>query len=226
MNPHRTRIKICGIKQPADALFAAESGADAIGLNFHRASSRFVDPVEAAEISSAIPPFVASVGLFVDATADQVRAVLDAVPLQLLQFHGDEPPEFCVQFGRPYLKALRMKPGADLIQFSARYRSASATLVDAFRPGIPGGTGETFDWGLIPGARSQPLVLSGGLTAGNVAAGMERVRPWAVDVSSGVESTPGVKDLGLIARFIDAVRRADEQRDATYEYRQGNKSAA
>lgn len=209
MNSHRTRIKICGIAQPADAVYAAAQGADAIGVVFHRPSPRYVALDAAAAIARAVPPFTTVVGLFVDPAADDVRRVLDRVPLALLQFHGDETAAFCEQFGVPYIKALRVRAGVDLLQFAARYEQASAILIDAFRAGIPGGTGETFDWSLIPAKRSAKLVLSGGLTPDNVGAGIDTVHPWAVDVSSGVESQPGVKDRERIGRFIDAVRRAD-----------------
>ena len=211
MTQLRTRIKICGLSNVDDALFAADVGADAIGLNFHRPSPRFVGLDVAAAIARALPPFVTVVGVFVDATADDVRRALEAVPIAMLQFHGDEPPEFCGQFRIPYLKTLRVTPEVDLLQFSIRYAHAAAILVDAFRPGVPGGTGETFDWGLIPSQRPRQLVLSGGLTSANVGAGIERVRPWAVDVASGVESKPGVKDRTRIGRFIEAVQRADQR---------------
>lgn len=208
-NRHRTRIKICGIREPADAAFAADAGADAIGLVFHRPSSRYIDVERARDVARAVPPFVATVGLFVDVPAEHVRRALDALPLSMLQFHGDETDDFCAQFGRPYLKALRVRPGVDLLQSFSGFGGASGILADAYRPGVPGGTGETFDWDLLPAAHDVRLVLSGGLTPENVGDAIERVRPWAVDVSSGVESAPGVKDQARIARFIEAVRRAD-----------------
>jgi phosphoribosylanthranilate isomerase len=214
LNYTRTRIKICGITRLEDALAAAGAGADAVGFVFHRPSSRFVDPAAAAAIVRALPPFMTAVGLFVDLQADEVRRILAAVPLGLLQFHGDESPEFCGQFGQPYLKAVRVRPETDLVQYAARFPGAAAMLLDAYRPGVPGGTGETFDWNLIPGQLAGRVVLSGGLTAVNVGAGIERVRPWAVDVSSGVEAAPGIKDEWLIRRFAAAVRRTDgQQRD-------------
>ena len=208
----RTRIKICGIREPADATFAAEAGADAIGIVFHRPSVRFVDFERARDIARAVPPFVSTVGLFVDMPADDIRDALEMVPLALLQFHGNpdfETDEFCAQFARPYLKAVRVKPGIDLLQSSARHRGAMGILADAYRPGVPGGTGETFDWDLLPAGHDVRLVLSGGLTAENVGDAIARVKPWAVDVSSGVESSPGVKDRAKIVRFIEAVQRAD-----------------
>ena len=209
---HRTRIKICGIREPADATFAADAGADAIGIVFHRPSVRYVDFERARDIAAAVPPFVATVGLFVDMPADDIRRALETLPLALLQFHGDpdfETDAFCAQFGRPYLKAIRVKPAVDLLQSFARHRGAMGILADAYRPGVPGGTGETFDWDLLPAEHGVRLVLSGGLTPENIGEAIARVKPWAVDVSSGVESSPGVKDRGQIVRFIEAVRRAD-----------------
>ena len=209
MTHARTRIKICGITRPQDAWAAAAAGADAVGFVFYRPSPRHVAPDAAAAIARALPPFVTTVGLFVDAPADAVRAALAAVPLGLLQFHGDEPPDFCGQFGRPFIKAVRIRPETDLLQYAARYPDAAALLLDAFRPGVPGGTGEIFDWDLIPAALDARVVLSGGLTPGNAGAGIERVRPWAVDVSSGVEAAPGIKDEERIGQFAAAVRAAD-----------------
>lgn len=209
MTNARTRIKICGITRAQDALAAAAAGADAIGFVFYPPSPRAVTPPVAATIARALPPFVTAVGLFVDATEDGVRSVLAAVPLGLLQFHGSETPEFCGRFGRPYLKAVRIRPGTDLLQYEARYPAAAALLLDAYRPGVPGGTGETFDWNLIPAGMQGRIVLSGGLTSANVAAGIAQVRPWAVDVSSGVESAPGIKDRKLIEQFSAAVRQMD-----------------
>jgi phosphoribosylanthranilate isomerase len=212
---HRTRIKICGIREPSDAAFAADAGADAIGVVFHGPSSRNVGIDGAREIARALPPFVALVGLVVDMPADDIRRMLAALPLALLQFHGDpayETDDFCAQFGRPYLKALRVKPGDDLLQSFGSYRGAAGMLVDAYRPGIAGGTGETFDWDLLPSQHDVRLVLSGGLTPENAGEAIARVRPWAVDVSSGVESAPGVKDRARISAFIDAVHRADNRR--------------
>jgi phosphoribosylanthranilate isomerase len=207
----RTRIKICGITRQEDALAAAEAGADAVGFVFYPPSPRCVTPAAAGTIARALPPFVTAVGVFVDATEDQVHRVLAAVPLGLLQFHGDEPPEFCAHFGQPYIKAVRVRPGADLLQYAARYPDAAALLLDAYRPGVPGGTGETFDWNLIPAQLKCRIVLSGGLTPVNVGAGIEQVRPWAVDVLSGVEAAPGLKNGQLIRRFAAAVRRTDRQ---------------
>jgi phosphoribosylanthranilate isomerase len=200
-----------------DALAAAGSGADAIGLVFYERSPRLVDIAQAAQLVAVLPPFVTTVGLFVDADAGYVREVLAGVPLDLLQFHGDESPEYCAQFGRPYLKAIRVKPGVDLLQCAARFNTAQGLLLDAHVEGIPGGTGATFDWKLIPKDLPLPVVLSGGLDAGNVAGAVEQVCPYAVDVSSGVEAVEGnktlkgIKDAARIAAFINEVIRIDVQ---------------
>ena len=211
VNHRRTRIKICGITRLEDALEAAAAGADAVGFVFYASSSRSVAPATAAAIARSLPPFVTSVGLFVNASADTVRDVLRTVSLGILQFHGDEPAEYCRQFGLPYMKAIRIRLGTDLLQYQARYPDAAAMLLDAYVSGVPGGTGETFDWNLVPAQMNCQIVLSGGLTGDNVAAGIEHVHPWAVDVSSGVELAPGVKDGQLIRRFVAAVRWADTQ---------------
>jgi phosphoribosylanthranilate isomerase len=203
-----TRVKICGITRVEDGLAAARLGADAIGLMFYRASPRCVAPEQAGRIARALPPFVTAVGVFVDPSPEEVRGALSAAPLHLLQFHGDESPEFCRQFGVGYIKAARVRPGLDLVQYAARYE-ARALLLDAFVPGAHGGTGQRFDWSLIPRELPLPLVLSGGLDAFNVAEAIRRVRPWAVDVSSGVESAKGIKDPARISAFIRGVRDAD-----------------
>jgi phosphoribosylanthranilate isomerase len=204
-----TAIKICGITRIEDALAAAHCGANAIGLVFYGKSPRDVTPVRAAEILRAMPPFVTSVGLFVDAPADEVAQTLAVARVDLLQFHGDETPGYCRQFGVPYLKALRVRPGADLLQYARDYHHAKALLLDAFVEGLHGGTGATFDWALIPKNLSLPVVLSGGLTPHNVTAAVKAVRPWAVDVSSGVEKSKGIKDAAKIAAFVTGVRNAD-----------------
>jgi len=204
----RTRIKICGITSVDDGLAAANAGADAIGLVFYPKSPRFVEPERAAAIARAMPPFVTVVGLFVNAEAATVREILSAVPLHLLQFHGDEDAAYCRQFDRPYLKAARMGPGFDLVQYAASFGSAQALLLDAFVDGYGGG-GKTFDWSMIPPGLPRPIVLSGGLDPDNVAEAVRRVRPPAVDVSSGVEAAKGVKDHAKIAAFIAGVRNAD-----------------
>ena len=205
----RTRIKICGITRPEDGLAAARLGADAIGLVFYAPSPRAVNLQRASEIIAALPPFVMPVGLFVNPTASEVEAVLKACPITVLQFHGDETPAFCGRFGRPYLKAIRVRPEVDLLEYAASYATAAGCLFDAFSDALYGGTGEVFDWNLIPRNLHKPLVLSGGLNPGNVGEAVKRVRPWAVDVSSGVESAKGIKDEQLMAAFIAGVRNAD-----------------
>jgi phosphoribosylanthranilate isomerase len=208
-----TRIKICGITRVEDALAAAHSGADAIGLVFHERSPRHVSIAQAKQLADALPPFVFAVGLFVNAEAAFVHAVLASVPLDILQFHGDEPAEFCAQFARPYIKAIRVKAGVDLLQCAARFYTAKGLLLDAHVEGIAGGTGATFDWALIPKQLPLPIILSGGLNAENVAAAIKQVRPYAVDVSSGVEASKGIKDAAKIAAFINEVERVDSVRN-------------
>ena len=202
----RTRIKICGITRPEDARAAAELGADAIGLVFYAPSPRNVGAEQARAIIAALPPFVTVVGLFVDPAQDQVESVLRRCPLGLLQFHGDEAPDFCGGFGLPYIKAARVRSDADLVQYLSPYRSAQGWLLDAYHDRLYGGTGESFDWKLIPRHLARPVILSGGLTPDNVAAAVRQVRPWAVDVSSGVEAAKGIKDAAKIAAFIAGVK--------------------
>jgi len=206
----RTRIKICGVSQIADVEAAAEAGADAVGFVFHPGSPRFVTAERAAELARALPPFVTPVGLFVNAPRADIDRVLAAIPTLVLQFHGDESAEQCDAFQRPYLRAARMAPGLDLLDFSRRYRGAQALLLDAHVEGF-GGAGKAFDWSLVHAGVAHRLVLSGGLHAANVVAGIQQLRPWAVDVSSGVESSRGVKDAAAIRRFCDAVREADSR---------------
>ncbi|MBO2925693.1 phosphoribosylanthranilate isomerase [Metapseudomonas otitidis] len=203
------RVKICGITRVEDALAAVVAGADAIGLVFYAPSPRAVTAEQARAIISALPPFVTTVGLFVDMPGEELDSVLATVPLDLLQFHGDESPEACRRHGRPYLKALRIRPGDDVSALIDRYPDASGVLLDTYVPGTPGGTGEAFDWSLVPSGPSRPVVLAGGLTPGNVAEAIRRVRPYAVDVSGGVEASKGIKDPVLIRVFIDAVRSAE-----------------
>ncbi len=206
-----TRIKICGITRAEDARSAAREGADAIGLVFYAASPRNVNVEQAREIIAALPPFISVVGLFVNAEADRVRAILRDVPLDLLQFHGDEGAAFCRQFEKPYMKAVRVKAGVDLLQYAQQHHTAKALLLDAYREDAYGGTGHTFDWKLIPPTLPLPIVLSGGLVAANVAQGIQSVKPWAVDVSSGVEADKGIKDQAKITAFIQAVRNTDKE---------------
>jgi phosphoribosylanthranilate isomerase len=217
----RTRIKICGITRAADGFAAARAGADAIGFNFWRGTPRRIDAEAAHAIAAAMPPFVTIVGLFVDPEPAEVRAALAAVPLDLLQFHGREAPELCRAFGRPYVKAVPVRDGVaegDLLEYAARYSDAAALLFDAPPAGgMPGGTGRTFDWDALPRGLARPIVLSGGLTADNVGEAIRRLRPWAVDVSSGVEAigsdgrpAKGIKDPERIRAFIEEVRHADD----------------
>jgi phosphoribosylanthranilate isomerase len=206
-----TRIKICGITRAEDALSAANNGADAIGLVFYQRSPRHVNVAQAKLLAGTLPPFVTVVGLFVNAEAAFVREVLANVPLDMLQFHGDETPEYCAQFDRPYLKAIRVKAGVDLLQCASDFRSAKGLLLDAHVEGIPGGTGTAFDWTLIPKQLPLPVILSGGLDAENVATAIKQVRPYAVDVSSGVEAGKGIKDAAKVAAFINEVKQIDLQ---------------
>jgi phosphoribosylanthranilate isomerase len=204
----RTRVKICGITRPGDGVAAARAGADAIGLVFYPKSPRFLSLERAAEIRDALPPFVQTVALFVDADAAQVSQVMGRVKPGLLQFHGDETPEFCRQFGLPYVKAARVRQGLDLIEYLRPFAGAAAWLLDSFVEAY-GGVGERFDWSLVPRDLDRPLILSGGLERGNVAEAVRKLRPWGVDVSSGVESAKGIKDAAKIAAFIEEVRNAD-----------------
>lgn len=196
------RVKICGITRLEDALFACRAGADALGFVFSDKSPRHVSAATAAAIVSSLPPFITSVGLFVDAEPRFVEGILDAVAIDLLQFHGNETPADCTRFGKPYLKAVRVSAGTDLLKYAAAFASARALLLDAWVPGVPGGTGVSFDWNLIPEELSNPIVLSGGLTPDNVAEAVRRVKPWAVDVSSGVEAAKGIKDPRKLSQFI------------------------
>jgi phosphoribosylanthranilate isomerase len=207
-----TRIKICGITRPEDAQLVADAGADAIGLVFYAASPRSVDAESAARIVSGLPPFVSVVALFVNEPVESIRRILDSVAIDMIQFHGDESADFCRQFGRPYLKALRVKPGMDLLGASREYDDARGILLDTWQEGLPGGTGKTFDWTEAKAKFSRPLVLAGGLNPANVASAIELVAPAAVDVSGGVESAPGIKDGAAITEFISAVRTADQNR--------------
>lgn len=205
---HRTRIKICGITRPEHARVAAALGADALGLVFYPPSPRFVSCDQARQVADATPAFVSIVGLFVNAEPHTVREVLAKVPLQLLQFHGEEDESYCRAFGLPYIKAARVVPELDLVEYALRFPTAQALLLDAYVEGY-GGQGHTFDWSLIPARLAKPVILSGGLDPLNVAHAVRTVRPWAVDVSSGVESSKGVKDEHKIAAFIAGVRRGE-----------------
>jgi len=204
----RTRIKICGITRERDAVAAAEAGADAIGLVFYPPSPRFLSIERAIEVRDALAPFVQTVALFVNPSRAEVDAVLERVRPSMLQFHGEESPAFCAGFPVPWLKACRVRQGVDLLEYFRSYPGAAGWLADAFVEGY-GGAGRSFDWSLVPAKRDRPLVLSGGLTKENAADAVRRVRPWAVDVSSGVESAKGIKDAAMIAAFIQEVKNAD-----------------
>ena len=205
----RTRVKICGINRVDDALGAAAAGADALGLVFYSPSPRYVTPAQAREICLAVPPFVTMVGLFVEPEREQVAEILQCVGLNYLQFHGSESAEFCNSFEIPYIKGVRMMDRADITEEEQHYHSAKALLIDSFDAALAGGSGRGFAWNRIPTKRIKPLVLAGGLSADNVAHAISTVRPYAVDVSSGVESTRGHKDIGKIKRFVEAVAEAD-----------------
>jgi len=202
------RVKICGITRQQDLHAACQAGADALGFVFYEKSPRHVTIATAAALVCELPPFVQSVGLFVNADPALIEAVLRDVPLDLLQFHGDETPADCLRFGRPYIKAVRVNRDTDLLKCAADFDTARGLLLDAWVPGVPGGTGERFDWSLIPADLPRPVILSGGLTPDNVAEAIQRVRPWAVDVSSGVEKEKGIKDAHKIAQFIAKAKEA------------------
>ena len=217
-----TRIKICGISRREDALHAVQLGVDAIGLVFYPPSPRAVDVPTAVEVVKSLPPFVTVVALFVDPTLQEVQRVVQAVPVDLIQFHGDESPQDCDRLSlaagrtdglaRSYIKAIRMQDGTDVSAEAKRYAGASALLLDAYRPGVPGGTGEAFEWSRVPADLDKPIVLAGGLNPGNVAQAIHQVRPYAVDVSGGVEvdGSKGVKDQAKMTAFVRAVRAADQ----------------
>jgi phosphoribosylanthranilate isomerase len=201
----RTRTKICGITRIEDALTAVEQGADAIGLVFYAPSPRYVTVAQAALISAALPPFVSVVALFVNPSQQEVNKVLSNVQIDLLQFHGDEPESECTQYGLPYLKAIRVKPDTNLIQYAQDYMHAKALLLDAHSDTAVGGTGLVFDWNLIPNNLPKPIILAGGLTPENVKQAIQHVQPYAVDVSGGVEKSKGIKDVVKIAAFMAAI---------------------
>jgi phosphoribosylanthranilate isomerase len=204
----RVRIKFCGITRPEDATAAAAAGADAIGLVFYRNSPRYISPQHAATVCAALPPFVSRVGLFVDPDPEWVRQVLGLIPLDLLQFHGTEPASLCTTFGRPYLKAVRVRETRDIVRADTEHGPAQALLLDTFVAGTQGGTGVPFSWALVPAGIAHPLILAGGLTPENVGAAIAAVRPFAVDVSGGIENQPGIKDSGKMRRFVEAVLQA------------------
>jgi phosphoribosylanthranilate isomerase len=202
----RTRTKICGITRIEDAISAVEHGADAIGLVFYAPSPRYVTVEQAVAITKNLPPFVSVVALFVNPTISEVNEVLSTVRIDLLQFHGDESEADCMQYGLPYLKAVRVKVDTNLIQYAQRYHGAKALLLDTYSDGAVGGTGQTFDWGLIPKNMPMPIILAGGLTPENVSNAIGQVQPYAVDVSGGVERSKGIKDSAKIAAFMAAIK--------------------
>jgi phosphoribosylanthranilate isomerase len=204
----RTRVKICGITRAEDLDAVATSGADAFGLVFYPPSPRCLTAERARLIRRAAPAFLTSVALFVNATREEILRVLDAVRPDMLQFHGEETPPFCEQFGVPWIKACRVRPGVDLLEYLRPFSEAAAWLLDSHVEGY-GGAGTRFDWGLVPPGLERPLVLSGGLSRDNVREAIRALRPWAVDVSSGVEAAKGVKDPAKIAEFVTEVRNAD-----------------
>ena len=205
------RVKVCGITRSEDALSAIELGADALGFVFWSKSTRSVTPDIVRQIEATLPPFINKVGVYVDPTTGWVKETSAAGCLSLLQFHGDESPEFCDQFSLPYIKAIRVKDGIDLLQYATRYRNARGLLLDTYTAGMPGGTGHVFDWALVPQDLPLPLpvILSGGLNPSNVASAIKQTRPWAVDVSSGVEATKGIKDKTKMAAFMQGVRDSE-----------------
>ena len=206
----RTRVKICGITRPEDGLAAAQLGADAIGLVFYPKSSRAVDVPTARRIVAVLPPFVTVVGLFVDAEPATVQAILRQVPLDLLQFHGQEDPDYCNAFGRPYIKAVPRGAGVAVADYERRFAAAAGLLLDSHGGATPvGGSGQKFDWTLIPTGVVKPIILAGGLDPSVVGEAIRQVRPWAVDVSSGVESAKGIKDIALLRAFMQAVEQGD-----------------
>ncbi|GGW26867.1 phosphoribosylanthranilate isomerase [Vreelandella hamiltonii] len=207
--PGRTRIKFCGFTRHEDVAQAVALGVDALGFVMWPKSARGIDPDALAALAVPVPAFVTRVGLFVNPDVALVEACLPH--LDLIQFHGDEPADFCAQFDRPWIKALRMRDDLDLHQAAQQYAAAQALLLDAYRPGVPGGTGETFDWSRIPAALQKPVILAGGLTVENIAAAVAQVAPYAVDVSGGIEAAPGQKDARRMADFVAQVGRADQR---------------
>lgn len=207
----RTRIKICGITRAEDAKAVVDAGADAIGLVFYPPSPRAVSIQQAQEVVAEVPAFVTVTALFVNPSVEEVQSVLDGVRIDLIQFHGDEDDDFCRQFGHPYIKALRVRQASDVVALCLRFPSALAVLLDSYKPGVPGGTGETFDWSLVPETPPKPIILAGGLDPDNINHAIDVVHPYAVDVSGGVESAKGIKDHGKITAFVNEVYRVDQQ---------------
>ncbi len=206
--PSRTRIKYCGITQLSDALEAVRLGVDALGFVFYPPSPRNIDIEQAADIIRQLPAFVSCVGLFVDASEEFIQQVLQSTTIDTLQFHGNETLEQCQRYGKPYLKAVRMKPDVDLVAVAAHYNTAAALLLDTYEKGLPGGTGTSFDWARVPETLAKPVILAGGLSVGNVTEAIQTVKPYAVDVSGGIEQSKGIKDAAKMAAFINAVNHA------------------
>jgi len=207
---NRTRIKICGITRAEDAKAVVDAGADAIGLVFYPPSPRAVSIQQAQEVVADVPAFVTVTALFVNPSVEEVQSVLDGVRIDLIQFHGDEDDDFCRQFGHPYIKALRVRQASDVVALCLRFPSALAVLLDSYKPGVPGGTGETFDWSLVPATPPKPIILAGGLDPENVNHAIDVVHPFALDVSGGVEAAKGIKDHGKITKFVNEVYRVDQ----------------
>ena len=210
MQSMRTRVKICGITNVQDAMLAVEQGADALGFVFYPPSPRYVSVDMAAAIISELPPFVTTVGLFVDAGGEEIACAIELAKIDLIQFHGDESADYCAAHGRPWIKAIRMRDDVDLRQLVLDYTAASALLLDTYSPGTPGGTGESFDWDRIPAQLESRIILAGGLTPDNVTEAIRRSRPYAVDVSGGVEAAKGIKDADRIVQFMRGVRVAEQ----------------
>ena len=208
----RTRVKICGLTRESDVVAAADAGADAVGLVFYARSPRAVEVEQARRLVNALPPFVTSVGLFVDSQADFVRSVLARVPLDTLQFHGEESPDYCAAFHRPWIKAVRMRPGTDLEVQAERYLGSGSLLLDTYDPSSAGGTGRRFEWDLVPEWLAPRIILAGGLTPENAAEAVHRVGPYALDVSGGVESAKGIKDRAKMDAFLHRVKEGDDTR--------------
>lgn len=208
MNPFRTRVKICGVTRAEDALEAARCGADAIGLVFYPASPRYVTMQQAQQVVAALPPFISVVALFVNAKQAEIEAIISQVRIDIVQFHGDETAAECERIKLPYFKAIRVKPDTNLLQYEVDFSSAKALLLDTYSESAYGGTGHVFDWDLIPKNMVKPVILAGGLTDENVGLAIEKVKPYAVDISGGVELSKGVKDAKKIADFMQAVRVA------------------
>jgi phosphoribosylanthranilate isomerase len=202
---YRTRIKICGLTRNEDVDAAVKLGADALGFVFYPPSPRAVNLEQAQALTARVPAFVTVTALFVNPTVEEVQSVLDGARIDLLQFHGDEDDGFCRQFQKPYIKAVRVRQASDMVEACVRFPGALSLLLDSYKPGVPGGTGETFDWSLVPTNLNKPIILAGGLESANVADAIRLLKPFAVDVSGGVEMAKGIKDASKIEAFIREV---------------------